>query len=174
LPSPLLHICCYTNTIFLQAESKEKTSEDAGRPGELLGPPDLGLGVPLSNVKDQVPDAVDEVVGEGEGEEGELEEALDEEGERGEPRGEAGALDVEADEGRDEVGGEVGVGGAREDAAGDAGPGGGGEPDLAELVDAQVRGDGAGEALLGEDVLALGQGDLGGGGGGTGGEGESV
>lgn len=48
-----------------------------------------------------------------------------------------------AEERRGEVGDEVDVGGAGECAAGDTCPGGGTEPGLLHLVDAQMRGDGA-------------------------------
>lgn len=112
-----------------------------------------------------MPEAVDEVVGEGEAEEGELEQTLDEEGQGGGGGDEGGGLEVPADDGGDEVGGEVGVGGAGEDAAGDTGPGGGGEPGLLDLVDAEMGSDGAVQTLLVEDVGALGLRDLGGGSG---------
>ena len=64
-------------------------------------------------------------------------------------------------EGRGEVAGEVEVGAAGEKAAGDARPGGSGEPGLRELVDAEMGGDGTVEALVDEDLVALVFGDLG-------------
>jgi hypothetical protein len=100
-------------------------------------------------------DAVDEVVGEGVAE-GKLDARLDGEGQVGEEGGDAGALEVPAEQRGDEVGGEESVRGTREGAAGDAGPGRVAEPDLVDLVDAQVGRDGAVEALLDEDLMALG------------------
>lgn len=105
--------------------------------------------------------AVDEVESEREAEE-ELDAALDDKGESSKRRDEAGALNVEAGERRDEVRGKVEVGDAGHGAAGDSGPGGGAEPGLLHLVDAQMGGDGAVLALVDEDLLALVVGELGG------------
>lgn len=104
-------------------------------------------------------DAVDEVEGERESQ-GELDGALDDERQSSEAGSQGSALDVEAQERRGEVGGEVDVGGAGERAAGDTSPSGGAEPGLFHLVDAQVRRDGAIETLLDEDLLALFGGEL--------------
>lgn len=104
-------------------------------------------------------DAVDEVEGEWESQ-GELDAALDDERQSSEAGSQSSALDVEAQKRRGEVGGEVDVGGAGERAAGDTSPSGGAEPGLFHLVDAQVGRDGAVEALLDEDLLALFGGEL--------------
>lgn len=85
-----------------------------------------------------------------------LNEALDGKGEGGEAGGNALHVDLEAGKGSDEVSEEVGVGGARERAAGDTGPGRGAEPALGALVDAEMGGDGALKALLGQDAVAFG------------------
>ena len=102
-----------------------------------------------------MPRAIDEVVDKGETE-GKLDGARGGEGHGGESGSDRGRLKVPAEEWGDEVGGEVGVGEARKGAAGDAGPGRVAEPGLLELVDAEVGGDGAVEALVDEDLVALG------------------
>lgn len=104
-------------------------------------------------------DAVDEVEGEGESQ-GELDGTLDDERQGSEAGCQGGALDVEAEKRRGEVGSEVDVGGAGERTAGDTGPSGSTEPGLFHLVDTQVRRDGAVETLLDEDLLALFRGEL--------------
>lgn len=110
--------------------------------------------------------AAEEVEGEGEAK-GELETALDGKGQAAESGGDAGALDMQANQGSGDVRGHVGVQGAGEGAAGDTGPGGCAEPGLLYLVDAQVGGDGTVQALVDEDLLALLEAELVGGGGGS-------
>lgn len=104
-------------------------------------------------------DAVDEVESERESQ-SELDGTLDDERQGSEAGCQGGALNVEAEERRGEVGSEVDVGGTGERAAGDTSPSGGTEPGLFHLVDAQVRRDGAVETLLDEDLLALFRGEL--------------
>ncbi|KAF4120660.1 transcription initiation factor TFIID subunit 6 [Geosmithia morbida] len=129
------------------------------RPEGNLTPDNFLFGEALSDVEDEVAHAVDEVVGEGEGE-GELDAAGDDDGEGAESGGHAGALEVPSQQRGDEVGGEVGVGGARQGAPGDARPGRVAQPGLVELVDAQVGRDRAVEALPSQDLVALGRGGL--------------
>lgn len=105
-------------------------------------------------------DAVDEVEHEREAQQ-ELDTAVDNPGHSSERGRKARALEVPAEEWRGEVSGEVEVGAAGEEAAGDTGPGGGAEPGLGELVDAEMGRDGAVEALVDEDLVALILGDLG-------------
>ncbi len=145
----------------LQAKGEVGGAEQAETENGALAGADLLLGEALEQVVAQMAHAVDEVEDEGEAE-ADLDEALDGKGEGGEAGDQALGLDVEAGERRDQVGEEVGVGGAGERAAGDAGPGRGGEPRLRALVDAQMGGDGTQQTLLGEDVLALGRRQVGG------------
>lgn len=98
--------------------------------------------------------AVDEVEDEREAEE-ELDATVDDPWHGGERGRKASALEVPAEKRGREVAGEVEVGAAGEEAAGDTSPCGGGEPRLAELVDAEMGGDGADEALVDEDLVAL-------------------
>ena len=146
---------------FLHAKGESQATDDARHPEGNLPPHNLGLGEADAEVVDEVLDAVDEVEDEGEPQR-ELDGALGEEGPGPEGGGEAGAADVPPEQGRGEVEREVDVGCPREGAAGDAGPGRGAEPRLLELVDAEVGGDGAAEALGGEDGVALGRGGAGG------------
>lgn len=139
----------------LQAKGEVQSREQADAENGALAGADLLLGEALEHVVAQMAHAVDEVEDEGEAE-AELDEALEGKGEGGEAGDEALRLNVEAGEGGDQVGEEVGVRGAGQGAAGDARPGRGGEPRLRALVDAEMGRDGAQEALLGEDVLALG------------------
>lgn len=121
----------------------------------------LRLGEAEGEIVGQVADTVEEVEGEGPGDE-ELETTLGGEREGTESGDEGLALDVPAEEGRDEVGAKVDVESGRETTAGDTGPDGGAEPGLLHLVDCQVRGDGAAEALLCEKLEAILGGELGG------------
>jgi hypothetical protein len=105
-------------------------------------------------------DAVDEVENEGEAEE-ELDASVDDPGHGSERGRKARALEVPAQKRGGEVAGEVKVGAAGEEAAGDTGPCGGAEPRLRELVNAEMGGDGAVEALVDEDLVALILRDLG-------------
>lgn len=138
----------------LQAKSQVATTDEARYPQSSLSPLNLALGESNTQVVDQVLDAVDKVEGKGESK-SELDGALDDEGQGSEAGSQRGALDVEAQERGGEICGEVDVGGAGEHAAGDTGPGGGAEPGLLHLVDAQVGGDGAVQALVDEDLLAF-------------------
>ena len=140
----------------LQAKSKVEGAEQAEAENGAFAGADLLLGESLEQVVAQMTHAVDEVEDKGEAK-ADLDKALDSKGQGSEAGDQALRLDVEAGEGRNQVGEEVGVGGAGERAAGDTGPGRGGEPGLRALVDAEMGGDGTLQALLGEDVLALGR-----------------
>lgn len=83
----------------------------------------------------------------------ELEPGLGGEGESGGGGGERRGLDVPAGQGGRQVGYGEEVEGAGEAAAGDSGPDGGGEPGLLVVVGGEVGGDGAVEALGGEEGL---------------------
>lgn len=108
-----------------------------------------------------MPHAVDEVVREREAEQ-ELDAAASGDRHAGERGREARALNVPAQQWGHQVRRKVGVRSARQGAPRDARPGRVAEPGLVELVDAEVGGDRPVEALLGEDLLAFGVGDLGG------------
>lgn len=151
---------------ILNKESESQSTENANSPEDLLGFDDGRLGEALAEVVVQMLQATEEVEGKGEAE-GELEAALDEKGQASEGGGDAGALDVKTDEGGGDVRGHVDVEGAGKRAAGDSGPGGGAEPCLFDLVDAQVGGDGAVQSLVDENLLALRKAELVGGRGGT-------
>lgn len=151
-------VLCQAN---LQAKGKVEGAEQAEAENGALTGADLLLGEALEQVVAQMAHAVDEVEDKGEAE-ADLDEALDGKGQGGEAGDQALRLDVEAGEGRNQVGEEVGIGGAGERAAGDTRPGRGGEPGLRALVDAKMGGDGTLQALLGEDVLALGRRQVGG------------
>ncbi len=139
---------------LLQTESQTQTSDNADNPGSHLGLDEGSLLEALAEIEEDVPHTVGEVVGEGEAET-ELDTAVDDGGHVGKGLSQAGALDVPAQEGGDEVGGEVSVGDAGQGAAGDTGPGRVAEPGLVQLVDAQMGGDGAVETLLGKDLVTL-------------------
>jgi hypothetical protein len=110
-----------------------------------------------------MPQAVERVVGERQGD-GNLGEDLERQGPGGEAGGHDGALEVPADGGRDQVQSAESVEGAREGDAGHAVQRGAVPGDL-RLVDAEVRRDGAVQALLCEDgVRGLGGGHVCGGG----------
>ena len=97
---------------------------------------------------------VDGVESKGEAET-ELNSTLDSKGKSSERLDERGALNVPAEQGGGEVGGEVCVGGAGQSDAGDTGPGRGAEPRLLDLVDGQMGGDGALLSLSNEDFVTL-------------------
>lgn len=143
----------------LQTKRKEQSAQSAGNPCHGLRLHNSRLVKALAQVEDQMPAAVDEVVGEGEAQQ-ELDSVVHHGGHVGEGLGQRGALDVPAEQGSDEVRCEVDVRGAGEGAAGDTGPGGVAEPGLVELIDAQMGRDRAVETLLGEDVVAFGGGKL--------------
>lgn len=103
---------------------------------------------------DEVLDAVDAVEDEGPGE-GDLDAALDGEGQGGEGGGDAGGLEVPAGEGRDQVADRVGVQGAREEHAREALPDGGAEEGLVLVVDLEVGRHRPLQPLLGQDGLAV-------------------
>lgn len=111
------------------------------------------------HVEGEVADAVDGVEGERPGGE-ELEGALGGEGQGAKRRGQRRALEVPADEGRGQVGRREHVQAAAEGGARDALPGGAAEPRLLLVVDLEVRGDGAAEALLGQEGGAVGGGEF--------------
>ena len=111
------------------------------------------------SVEDEVAHAVDGVEGEGPGEE-ELDAALGSEGQGAHGRGERGALEVPAEEGRGEVRRAEDVDGAAEAGAREALPDGAAEPGLGLVVDLEMGGDGAVEALLGEDGIGVVGGEL--------------
>lgn len=157
LPFPL-----FTCSNLSQTKGKVETTQDARSPQRNLGLDNLSLCETDTHVEDEMPHAVDKVVDKGETEE-ELDAAADGVGHAGKGLGEALALNVPPEQGGDEVGGEVEVGGPGQGAARDSGPGRVAEPGLVELVDAEVGGDGAVEALLDENVVALGGGVLDGG-----------
>ena len=106
-----------------------------------------------------MPHAVEKVEDEGP-RDGGLDDALDGEGHGGEGSDEGGGLDVVADERGDEVEAAVGVERAGEGTARYTGPDGGGEEGLGGVVDLHVGGEGAVEALGGEEVVFLGGGEL--------------
>lgn len=143
----------------LDSKGKVQAAQDAAGPQNHLALADGRLGKATAHVKRQVPQAIDEVEGKGEAEE-ELDAALDRERQRSESRGNASALEMETKEWRNQVRGEVGVGDARQRAAGDTGPGGVTKPRLLDLVDAQMGGHGSLQTLLGEDVVAVFGGEL--------------
>lgn len=80
---------------------------------------------------------------------GELQRTLDRERQGAEGGDQRGGLEVPADQGRGEVGEGVAVEEAGEGGAGDALPDGTAEVGLLLVVDLEVRGDGAAEALAG-------------------------
>ena len=97
---------------------------------------------------DEVLDAVDAVEDKGPGE-GDLDAALDGEGQSGEGGGDAGGLEVPPREGRDQVADRVGVERAREEHAREALPDGRAEEGLVLVVDLEVGGHGPLQPLLG-------------------------
>ena len=114
-------------------------------------------------VPNQMPQAVERMVGERQGN-GDLGEDLERQRPRGEAGGHDGALEVPADGRRNEVQGAESVEGAREGDTGHAVERRAVPGDL-RLVDAEVRRDGAVQALLCEDgVRGLGGGHVCGGG----------
>lgn len=106
-----------------------------------------------------MPRAVDAVEDEREAED-ELEGGLDGKGQVAKGGGDAGALEVQAEDGGDEVRGHVAVERAGQGDARDAVPGGAAEPRLLELVDAEMGGHGALQALVDEDLVAGVDGEL--------------
>lgn len=157
--------CTKSNPILssLLQESQRKGAHNTKANHEPTRLLHLLVGDHARGVPDQMPQAVERVVGERHGD-GELGEGLEGERPRGEAGGEHGALEVPTDGGCDEVEDAEGVEAAGEGDAGDtverrAVPG-----DL-RLVDAEVGSDGAVEALLCEDLVGgLGRAHGGGGG----------
>lgn len=105
-----------------------------------------------------MPEAVERVEGESESSEG-LEADLYGDGPGGDGGNERLRLEVPAGEGGDSVGGEEGVHATRDDAAGDTVQSGG-VPGNLRAVDGKVWRDGAVQALLLQNVVALGGGDV--------------
>lgn len=152
----------YFSLLFhlLHESNQTNGTEDARSPENVVSLLDRGLGETLAHVVQEVLEAVDQVVHEGEAE-GELEATLDDEGQAAESSGDAGSLEVQADDGGDEVGAHEGVHGGREGASGDSVPGRAAEPGLLQLVDAQVGGHRTVQALVDEELAAFLLGELG-------------
>lgn len=121
-------------------------------------------------VPNQVADTIRSVEEERPGDDG-LERGVDEGGQVGSGLGEGRALDVPAGQRRGEVGKREGVEGGAEGLPRDARPDRGAEPGLRVVVGGQVRGDGAGAPLRGEEGLAVFDGEFLGRGGSVGGVG---
>lgn len=98
---------------------------------------------------------IDEVIRERETQKAKLDSRLDDKGQRPKSRRYRGRVERQAKERGDGIGTEGEVRCASKSDAGDSGPGRGAEPDLADLVDAEVRGDGPVEALFDEYVVAF-------------------
>ncbi len=147
--------------VCLQAKGQVQATQQAGTENRALRQANGGLGKALAEIIRKMANAVDEVESERKAEE-EFDATLDDKGEGSKRRDETGALKVEAGEGGNQVRREVDVGDARHGAAGDSGPGGGAEPGLLHLVDAEMGGDGTTLALVDEDLVSLVVGELGG------------
>lgn len=138
----------------------ESKSQSAGHAHGHNGPTRLDdnvVGQTTARIPHQVAEAVEGVVGEGEGH-GSLEENLSSDGESTHGGNHGGGLEVPAESGRGEVCGGPQVERAGEGDTSDTVQGGADPADLG-AVDAQVRRDGAGQALLDQDlggVLSVG------------------
>lgn len=143
----------------LQTESHVKRAENTRCPQKPLTCHNRCLLETDTSVVDKVLDAIDEVENEREAEE-ELHTSVDDPWHGSECGRKARALEVPSQKRGGEVAGEVEVGAAGEEAAGDTGPCGGAEPRLGELVDAEMGGDGTVETLVDENLVAFVLGDL--------------
>lgn len=157
---PSISLRLLFNFCILQESNQANGSEETSSPDVLVGLDNSRLGETLASVVQEVLEAADGVVDEGEAQR-ELDAALDGEGETGGEAGDACALEVESDKRSDEVGEGEAVHGRGEGAAGDSVPGGATEPCLLDLVDGQMGRDGTVEALVDEDLVAVLLRDLG-------------
>lgn len=150
----------FFNFGILQESNEANSSEETGSPDVLVGLDNSRLGETLASVVQEVLEAADGVVDEGEAQR-ELDAALDSEGQTSGEAGDACALEVKSDKRGGEVGEGETVHGRGEGAAGDSVPGGATEPCLLYLVDGQMGRDGTVEALVDEDLVAVLLRDLG-------------
>lgn len=132
-------------------ESQDQAAEDAQTDNGPASNLDLLVGQALAKIPHQVSQSVEAVVGEREAS-NELGEDLEGSGPGGESGSDRGALDVPAKGGGNQVGETKDVEGSGEGDAGDTVESGAVPGDL-RTVDAQVRSNGAVQALLGQDLL---------------------